>query len=68
MVHNTLHVRIIMFPSWANITHNVIDRKLMVSHLVPHVQNMIKFMNHNKLLKGNCTLSVLLASKQYKLL
>ena len=30
-------------PSWSDITHNAIDRKLVVSHLVTHVQNLMKF-------------------------
>ena len=40
-----------MFPSWSTISHSAIDRKLTVSHLVPHVQNLIKFiLVHNTLL------------------
>ena len=42
-----------MFPSWSNITHNAIERKLAVNHLftVSHVQILVKFRTgvHNKL-------------------
>ena len=34
-----------MFPSWSNITHNATDKKLIVSHFVPHIQNLIMFMS-----------------------
>ena len=33
----------------------LLDSKSVVSHLVLHVRNLIKFMFYNKLLKPNCT-------------
>ena len=42
-VHNALCVTTIMFPSWSK--SPIMPQKLVVSHLVPHLQKLLKFMS-----------------------
>ena len=63
IVHNVHSATTMMFPSWLNITHNAIDRKLVVSHLVPRTK---PDQVHAFTMKPKCTPSALTTSKQHK--
>ena len=52
-----------MFPSCSSITHNTLDRKLVVSHLMS--QTSLRSQVHNVLLKPNCTPFVLRTNTQH---